>query len=80
MEAIQLQLGEATVRRLRELAHARGCTPESLIQDLLDRIPEAGSPEDALLGWCADEPQLMDTVLDFAMRSREEHPVRQPPV
>ena len=78
MESIEIQLSEETAKRLRELAEAHNCTLEALIRGLLDRLPESAAAGDPLSGWCADEPHLMDEVLSSAMRSREEHPFRQP--
>lgn len=33
---------------------------------------------DPFLGMFAHEPELIDQVIELAMRAREEHPLRQP--
>jgi hypothetical protein len=78
MKRIELELDEETLERARQLAAARQCSLEELIKDLLKQT-EAHKPlQDPYLGMLADEPELIDRVIESAMKAREEHPLRSP--
>lgn len=76
MKRIELELDEETLEQARQLAAKRQCTLEELIRDLLKQTEARESLQDPYLGMLADEPELMDHVVESAMRSREEHPLR----
>ncbi len=76
MEHIELLLDEDTVKRARKLAADRGCTLEQLIADLLKQAEFSLLTRDLYLGMFADEPELLDRVVESAMQAREDHPLR----
>ena len=76
MEQIQLQLDEQTLARARRLAESRHSTLEALLAVLIERLDEAEALGDPVLGMFAGEPELLDQVVESAMRGREEHPLR----
>lgn len=77
MERIELQLDAQTLERARRLAEARRCTLEQLIQELIEQVGVAKTTNDPFLGMFAHEAELIDQVIESAMRAREEHPLRQ---
>ena len=76
METIQLQLDEQTLERARRLAESRGCTVAELVTELIEQLGAVEATRDVFLGMFAHEPDLMDQVVESAMRAREEHPLR----
>lgn len=74
MKTIELQLDEETLERAQRLAEARRCTLEQLIKELL--APPAKPNGDPFLGMWAAEPDLVDQVVEAALRAREAHPLR----
>ena len=77
METIKIHLDEQTLGRARQLAERRHCSLEELITGLIEQLGAIRSDEDALIGMLADEPEVMDQVVESAMKAREEHPLRQ---
>ncbi len=78
MKRIELDLDEETLERAQRLAAARQCSLEELIKDLLQQAEAHKPPQDPYLGMLADEPELVDHVLESVMKAREEHHLRTP--
>ncbi len=84
METIELQLNPQTLARARQLAIRRRCTLEELIEEIVkqfstaeETVLEVGKEmDDPILGMFADEPELMDEVLEDIMNSREAYQLR----
>ena len=77
MERIELEVDAETLERARRVAASRHCTIEQLLRDLITELGPAKDTADAFLGMLADEPELMDQVVESAMRAREAHPLRR---
>lgn len=77
MGRIELELDEQTLERARRLAEARRCTVEQLIKEMIEHLGPAATPDDVFLGMFAQEPELIDRVVESAMQAREEHSLRQ---
>ena len=77
MVSIQIQLDEGTAGRLRSLAEARRCSMEDLLRDLLAGCKPAGTATVPLLGMFADDPALIDEIVEAAMKDRAEQPLRR---
>jgi hypothetical protein len=77
MVTIQVHLDEETLHRAQSLAEARSCSVEDLLRDLLAGCDAAGS-EVPLLGMFADDPALIDEIVEAAMKDRAEQPTRRP--
>ena len=78
METIELQIDEKTAARARQLAEQRHCSLEDLVREIIEQLGSFGGTVDPLLGMFADEADLVDQVVDSALKAREEHPLRQP--
>lgn len=76
METIELQVDEGTWSKAKQMAEVRRCTVEDLIRELIDQLTAAATKKDPLLGMMADEPDLMDQVLDSALQARSEDSLR----
>jgi hypothetical protein len=76
MTTIELQLDEQTLERARRVAMLRRSTLEALIKDIIDLLAMAERTDDPILGMFAQEPELIDQVLESAMTARETHPLR----
>lgn len=77
MKRIELELDEKTLARARELAETRRCSLDQLIKGLIEQGAMPAASADSVLGMFADDPDLVDEVVDSAMRARERDPLRQ---
>jgi hypothetical protein len=88
-QTLNLDVDQATLTRARLAAHSRGQTLEELVtgvvRDLVaaDRGAESGASNvtthaqrNGMLGLFADDPDLVDQVLESAMAAREQDPLR----
>ena len=76
MDTIVVELDPQTSERARRLAQARGTTVAKLVQTLITQFDVAELATDPLLGLFADEPALLDALVDDAMQTRETQPLR----
>lgn len=76
MERIEIQLDEQTLKRARQLAEARRCPLEQLLKEIIEQLGVAEARSDPFLGMWAQEPQMVDELIESAMTAREEHPLR----
>lgn len=76
MGRIELQLDKETFERVRRLAESRHCSIEQLIKEVIEQLGVTEATIDPFLGMFAKEPELMDRVIESAMRAREEHSLR----
>jgi uncharacterized protein YprB with RNaseH-like and TPR domain len=70
MKTIQLQLDEQTFERAWRIATLRPRTLEELIQEIISQLGETEAANDPLLGMFAHEPELIDQVIESAMKAR----------
>jgi hypothetical protein len=77
MEKIELQLDEKILDKARWLAKSRHCDLSELIAYAIEKLAVLEPPEDRLLGLYADEPELIDEILEEIMRDRAAHPLNQ---
>lgn len=77
MARVELELDEQALERAQRIAEARSCTVEQLIKELIEHLTVAETTDDVFLGMFAQEPELIDQVMESAMRAREAHPLRQ---
>lgn len=76
MDTIQIQLDRQTLARAQLLSRLRGYSLDALIKELINQTRVAALEENHLLGMFADEPQLMDQVVESSMIARERHALR----
>ena len=77
MEKIEIQLDDQMARRIRQLADSRRCSPEQLVKEVIEQLAVAETGTDPFLRMFAQEPELIDRIVESAMRDREEHQLRQ---
>ncbi len=77
MEKIELQLDEKTLEKAHWLAKSRHCDLSQLITDAIDQLAVTEADNYPLLGLYADEPELIDEILEEIMRDRAAHPLNQ---
>ncbi len=77
MEKIELQLDEEVLARALKLAAVRQCSLEDLIKEIIEQMEIFETTDDPFLGMFADDPELIDQVMEFTMMAREAHPLRQ---
>jgi len=79
MDSVVVELDPQTSELARRLAQARGTTVEALVQSLIMQLDRgATGRDDPLLGMFADEPALLDMIVEQAMQTREALPLRLP--
>lgn len=72
------QVDARLLERARELAAARHCSVDELLQQALDRIECPTPGAKSVLGLFADEPDLADKLMEDVYRTRELANLRQP--
>jgi hypothetical protein len=72
MKTIALQLDEQTIERAQQLAKAQRRSLESLLVEMIEQWVTVENG-DSLLGMFADEPDVIDQVVESAMAARETH-------
>jgi hypothetical protein len=77
MTKIEVQLDEQTLARAMKLAESRHCTLDELIKEMIENLEAFEAVDEPLLGMFADDPELIDQVMESAMMAREAHPLRQ---
>ncbi len=84
---ISIQLDDETAARARQLASSRHCTVEELLKQLVAATasnPQALATEPAdteacgLIGLFADEPELIDKIMEQIYHDRATLPLRAP--
>lgn len=70
------ELDDKTLAIIRQLAEKHGCTVEELVSAVLRSECRSTASEDPVLGLFADEPELLDKVVELAYEARQ-HPLRQ---
>jgi hypothetical protein len=78
MERIEIELDEETLTRARKLAETRRCSLDELLKAFIQQETTPTNSIDTMLGMFADEPELLDEVVESAMQARERDPLRQP--
>ncbi len=78
MVTVQVHLDEETLHRAQSVAEVRNCSIEDLLRDLLAGCVTGGTSKVPLLGMFADDPALIDEIVEAAMKDRAEQPMRRP--
>jgi hypothetical protein len=76
VETIELQLDEQTLAHARKLAAARHVSVEELLKEALSHLGVPPAAEDPITGMFADDPELLDQIVEEAMQARERDPFR----
>lgn len=79
MSPTRLELDDTTMARAEQLARQRGFTVEQLLRSLVEgAFAPAENSLDTVLGFFGDDPELMDQIVQNALRARELEPFRLP--
>ena len=76
METIQLQLNQQTVQQAKQVAQSRKLSLERLISEIIEKLAQITVSDDPLWGLFANEPELIDQIIESIMVSRESHALR----
>lgn len=77
MNKTTIELDETTTNRARKLADLRHCTVDELVRHLISEAP-IDTAEGDLVGMLADEPELVDQIMQDVYRTRESQGLRTP--
>lgn len=75
MAKIELELNDETLERARRLAEQHHETLDAFVDDATKQKTKA-LRSDPIWGMFADEPELVDRIIEAAMEAREKHPLR----
>lgn len=76
MKTVEIQLDEQTFAKAEQFASSHKCTLEDLIKDIIEQLGISEPIEDNIIGMFADEPELLDEIVESAMLGREMHTLR----
>jgi len=71
MATIQIQIDDATLERVRKLAETRGRSVEELVQETVAELGRDEIVPNPLWGALADDADVLDEIVEEAMRERE---------
>ncbi|MFP4395684.1 MAG: hypothetical protein ACLFTI_10520 [Anaerolineales bacterium] len=77
METIEVKLNERTLARLRKMAAAQRLTIDAMLQDIIEHLSEVETSRSSVLGMFSQEPEVLDSVINDVMATRERDPLRQ---
>ncbi len=73
---IELQLDQHTLELARRAAESRHFTLEALVQEIIRLVAASEVINEPLVGMFAQEPELLDEVVESAMMARERDLIR----
>lgn len=73
---IELQFDQHTLELARRAAESRHSTLETLTQEIIKLLAASEMTDDPIVGMFAQEPELLDHVLESVMAARERDPLR----
>jgi antitoxin component of RelBE/YafQ-DinJ toxin-antitoxin module len=76
METIKIKLDEQTLARALQIAESQQCSLEELIRGIIEQIKSNEYLNDPFMGMFANEPELVDQILESSMKDRESHTLR----
>jgi len=70
MEKIEIELDKQTLEDAKLLAEVRQCTLPELMAEVIKRLGSAKVTKDPWMGLFVDEPELVDEIIEEAMKNR----------
>ena len=64
-------IDERLLERARQLAAARNCSVNEILEQALDRLESPPASGESIIGLLADEPELADRIIEDVYRTRE---------
>ncbi|KAB8318079.1 hypothetical protein SD81_022940 [Tolypothrix campylonemoides VB511288] len=77
MEKVELEIDKQTLERAKLLAETRKCTLAELIAEVIKLLAAANVTKDPWMGLFADEPELVNEILEEAMKNRASQSFHQ---
>ena len=71
-------IDERLLERARQLALARNCSVDEILEQALDRLGPPSPASESVIGLLADEPELADRLIEDVYRTRESSQLRRP--
>lgn len=78
MSTEPIQIDERLLARARKLADERHCSVDEILREALDQMESPKRVAKSLIGLFADEPEILDQVIEDVYRTREHVGLRQP--
>jgi len=72
MKTVEIHLDDQTFVKAQQFASFHQCTLEDLIKDIIEQLGISEPIEDNIIGMFADEPELLDEIVESAMLAREK--------
>jgi hypothetical protein len=73
-----VEINPELLERARRLAEQSHRSIDDILQEALDRMERPSKPQGSIVGLFADEPELVDQILDDVYRTREQGQLRLP--
>lgn len=77
MEKIEVEIDKQTLERAKFLAETRQISLPEMIAEVIKLLAATKVTKDPWVGLFADEPELVDEILEEAMRNRVSHSFNQ---
>lgn len=74
---VEIELEESTYWLAKRMANQSDRNFSDLIAYAIKKLAESEPPKDRIKGGWADEPELVDEILEDIMKSRAAHPLNQ---
>lgn len=71
MKTVEIRIASDVYERAEALARSRQCSVEELVSRLIVQADERHETRDETMGLFADDPDLIDAVVEQAMADRE---------
>jgi predicted transcriptional regulator len=72
MATIPVRIDPKLLERVQQLAEKSHRSVDDILQEALDRLEHPTETRPSLVGLFADEPELVDQILDDVYRTREQ--------
>ena len=69
-------IDERLLERARQLAAARNCSVDEILEQALDRLESPQASGNSIIGLFADEPELADRIIEDVYQTRESSTLR----
>ncbi|MDM9379142.1 hypothetical protein QUB80_00270 [Chlorogloeopsis sp. ULAP01] len=77
MRKIEVQLDTQTLELAEQLAKSRRCTLPELITEVIKLLAATKMTQDPWVGLFADEPELVDEIIEEAIKNRASYSFNQ---
>jgi len=75
MEKIEIEIDRISLQRAKTLAQLNEVTLPELLSVLIERLAEVQKAKDPVMGLWADIPEIVDDIVEEAMKNRAGTPI-----